>query len=138
MTAQPPSVPPPYGTRRRSWRAVIAVGTVMLVLAVYYAVTPDSGFYPRCLFLQLTGWECPGCGSQRAIHALMHGDWAGAWSYNRALPFLVALMVVAGAVSVIPGRFPRLHRMVSSRAGLLAVLALIVAWTVARNVIPGL
>lgn len=110
----------------------------MLLVAVYYAVTPDSGLYPRCLFLQLTGWQCPGCGSQRAIHALMHGDWAGAWSYNRALPFIVALMVVAAVAGAMPSRLPRLHRALSSRKVLLAVLLLIVAWTVARNVVHGL
>lgn len=130
--------PPPYGTRRHPWRAVLAVGAVMLLVAVYYAVTPDSGLYPRCLFLQLTGWQCPGCGSQRAIHALMHGDWAGAWSYNRALPFIVALMVVAAVAGAMPSRLPRLHRALSSRKVLLAVLVLIVAWTVARNVVHGL
>ena len=33
---------------------------------------------PGCPFLGLTGWFCPGCGSSRAIRALVSGDVARA------------------------------------------------------------
>ena len=29
--------------------------------------------YPRCVFHQVTGMDCPGCGSLRALHELLHG-----------------------------------------------------------------
>jgi len=47
---------------------------------------------PPCLFHQLTGWHCPGCGSTRALLALMEGDPVRACRNNlalaAALPFL--------------------------------------------------
>jgi Protein of unknown function (DUF2752) len=30
-------------------------------------------WFPSCPFHAITGWECPLCGSLRAIHALVHG-----------------------------------------------------------------
>ena len=48
----------------------IAGGVVLLYVA---APTPDS-YFPRCLFHMLTGLHCPGCGSTRCLHALVHGD----------------------------------------------------------------
>jgi hypothetical protein len=49
-------------------------------------------FYPTCLFHRLTGWNCPGCGSLRAMHALLHGHLGAALRDNvllmAALPFL--------------------------------------------------
>jgi hypothetical protein len=40
---------------------------------VLYAFSPtEHGFYPRCLFRALTGWQCPGCGGTRALYQLLH------------------------------------------------------------------
>ena len=45
----------------------------------------------------MTGYKCPGCGSQRAIHAMLHGDALGAIRYNAmllpAIPVVVLLFV---------------------------------------------
>ena len=42
-----------------------------------------------CLFHNLFGTECPGCGMTRALYSLLHLDFAAAWEYNR-LSVLVA------------------------------------------------
>src|SRR2546425_12377672 len=42
-------------------------------------------FYPRCLFNQVTGLLCPGCGSLRALHQLLHGHVAAAFHLNALL-----------------------------------------------------
>lgn len=46
------------------------------------------GVFPACLFLRLTGWRCPGCGTTRMSAALLRGDVAGAFYYN---PFTLLL-----------------------------------------------
>jgi hypothetical protein len=39
-----------------------------------YCFDPSAHhFYPVCQFHQLTGLNCPGCGSTRALYALLHG-----------------------------------------------------------------
>jgi hypothetical protein len=47
--------------------------------------------YPVCPWHALTGWDCPGCGTLRALHQLTHGNWAAAWRLN---PLAVALLPV--------------------------------------------
>jgi len=68
--------------------AAAAVG--MAIIAWRDPATP--GFYPACPFHRLTGLYCPGCGSTRAIHQLLHGHLGRALAYNpamvAALPFL--------------------------------------------------
>lgn len=35
-----------------------------------------------CPFHAITGLRCPGCGSQRALHALLHGDLSTTFKMN--------------------------------------------------------
>lgn len=56
-----------------------------LAAAVTYvgAVDPGRpGRYPACPLLHWTGLYCPGCGGLRGLHALAHGDLAGALGAN--------------------------------------------------------
>jgi len=120
-----------------SRRALVTTGLVIaaVVLAGYYMLEPESGVYPRCLFRQVTGLECPGCGSQRAIHALLHGRVAEAWSYNALLLMEIPLIGLLVAAQPLRHRYPRLHRVLNSRTVILTVLASIIAWTIFRNFI---
>ncbi len=55
----------------------------MLTLWVLWRFEPSGQvFYPRCAFHEATGWQCPGCGGTRAVHALLHGRWREAWHHN--------------------------------------------------------
>ena len=54
----------------------------------------DSGSWGYCPFKLLTGLDCPGCGSLRAVNDLTHGDIVAAASSN--LLFVIAVPIVAG------------------------------------------
>ncbi len=63
--------------------------------AVLFFFNPvEHGFFPPCLFHQLTGLNCPGCGATRAAHALLHLDFATAVRDNALL--VCALPLLAG------------------------------------------
>lgn len=111
----------------------IAVAAVLITLGL---VDPaQSKWVPRCFFKFATGYDCPGCGSQRAIHALLHGHIADAWHYNAllilALPFLIFLLTV----SVNRDRWPHLYTRLTSNPVIYISLALILAWTFLRNIL---
>ena len=56
-----------------------------------------SAFSPICPFRALTGFTCPGCGTTRGLHQLLHGNLAAAFQLNPllilSLPFLVYALV---------------------------------------------
>lgn len=109
------------------------VAIAVAVMATYYMLGPESGLYPRCIFRQLTGFDCPGCGSQRAIHALLHGHIADAWRHNALLLIEIPLIAALLIARPLRHRHPRLHRILNSRALILTLLATIVLWTIIRN-----
>lgn len=106
------------------------------LVAVYFFFDPGSArWMPRCLFHELTGWQCPGCGAQRALHALLHGRLAEAWGYNPFIFIIVPLAVALGLIEAFRDRVPRLYKAVYRPATFIAVLAALIGWTIARNLL---
>ena len=62
-----------------------------MAIALFFMDPAEGNFYPPCPFHRLTGLHCPGCGSLRAVHQLLHGHWAAAFSLN---PVMVSLLPV--------------------------------------------
>ena len=75
----------------------ITTATALIVAAVLFSCNPESArFYPRCP-LSLLGISCPGCGTLRALHYYLHGDFVRAFRFNPLLPFgivFVSFLVV--------------------------------------------
>jgi hypothetical protein len=72
----------------------LALASALGCAAILFWFDPSqSRFYPRCLFQEATGLLCPGCGSLRAIHQLLHGNLAAALRFNALL--VVSLPVLA-------------------------------------------
>jgi hypothetical protein len=91
----------------------------MAAVAMLFFFNPARyGFYPNCVFHSITGLDCPGCGSLRAIHELLHGNVAAAIRLN-------ALFVAS-----LPGSL-----LLTTRNRLWIFLALACVFTVIRNVI---
>ena len=63
----------------------------------YYNHNPElsnnSGLFPSCPFYYVTGLYCPGCGSQRAIHDLLHGRFIEAFSHNLLFVILIVFIL---------------------------------------------
>ena len=77
-----------------AWLLVSAIGiSIAGILFLYYKFDPaENILFPKCIFHTVTGLECPGCGSQRAIHQILSGNIVEALKYNAlvvaAIPYL--------------------------------------------------
>jgi Protein of unknown function (DUF2752) len=78
--------------RRWLLGAFLALLAILGLGLVFLYDPAKRGLYPSCPLYSLTGLHCPGCGTLRAIHRLLHGDLVGALSMNSlmvvTLPFL--------------------------------------------------
>ena len=79
----------------KRWQRLLIAGAVPLciLLAVTYILFVGRGL--RCPFYELTGLYCPGCGSGRAVTALLHGRVGAAFRWN---PLVFLLGIPAGLV----------------------------------------
>ncbi|MFD0905563.1 DUF2752 domain-containing protein [Actinomadura sediminis] len=76
-------------------RLLAPLGVMVLtagVVGYVAAVDPnEQGHYPTCPFLALSGYQCPGCGALRTVHAVAHGQLGEAVALN---VFTVAMLPV--------------------------------------------
>lgn len=90
--------------RRRMKRLLILAAIIVAVLSLivlYRNVNPvgteSSKYMPKCVIKTLTGYDCPSCGSQRALHAMLNGEVKEAILLNPfiflLLPYLVLLLL---------------------------------------------
>ena len=126
-------------SNRCKWFYAAAAIAVVIVGSVLFLFNPaETGVFPRCPFLMLTGYECPGCGSQRAIHALLHGDIIRAWDYNPLLVIAVPYIIL-GFIAELSFRRSRLMRTVRDRLysgrAVWMVLTVIIIYWIGRNVL---
>ena len=110
------------------------IGVVALAaLRVFDPAT--SGVFPPCPLHALTGLYCPGCGSLRAFHQLLHGNLYAAFAMN-PLAILTLPFVMYGAASYatfqVRGRY--LPRTSLPGHWIWAVGIVIVLYGIARNV----
>jgi hypothetical protein len=89
---------------------------------------------PRCLIKALTGYDCPFCGFQRSVWALVRGNFVDAFMYNPYLyiisPYLI--MVILCVLGIIP-RQSSLCKALYSRASIISAAILTISWWIARN-----
>lgn len=120
---------------RRAVIILAATAALTAAIVIYAVFDPAANFFPRCPVKMATGLDCPGCGTQRALHALLHGDFAGALRFNALLPFSFALLALLATASImrLKGR-PRLFNSIHTPRFINTLLTLITLWAIARNI----
>ncbi len=106
---------------------------VILIGIIYSLFDPTSPFFPGCPVKMLTGLDCPGCGSQRALHALLRGHVAEAFAFNPIVFVLGPYAIAVILLEWFPQWMPRLRRALTSTPAIAAVMGAIIIWTIARN-----
>ena len=77
-------------------RPAVSLIPLLAALGLLLGAVAAAGWGPGCPVRSWTGLKCPGCGSGRAMAALMGGDLPGAFYWNALLFPLVALLLAAG------------------------------------------
>ncbi len=113
------------GRRAKLVAAGIGGGAAAVFLYLKNPVGVD--LIPPCPFRAATGWYCPGCGSLRGLHELLHVHVLDAVQYNilmvASLPLLGVLFAYDAA-----GHSPRIRP-----AFVYVYFGMVIAYWVARN-----
>lgn len=118
--------------RRRLLQGAAAAG----VAAAVFCILAKMGIGIPCLFYQITGWQCPGCGNSRAALALLRLDLKAALGYNLLFPLefgYIGWVVFHCCRNYLQGKgFSYKPKLIGIDIG---VLAAVLGWWVVRNVL---
>jgi hypothetical protein len=109
---------------------LLAVGAAYL----FFFEPGRTGFFPLCPFRALTGLTCPGCGTTRALHQLLHGHVLAAFELN---PLLLLALPVLGILLILYTRYAingrPMPQIVLPRKYAWAIYALVLGFWIFRN-----
>ena len=74
---------------------------LVAVLVLFRFDPARHGGYPQCVFHYISGLECPGCGSLRASHNLLHGRILAAFRLNPLFCLLLPVSAWFGVRSLV-------------------------------------
>ena len=115
--------------------AVIAIMAVVVV--IYRDHNPlESRMFPKCGFYAMTGYKCPGCGGQRAVHYLLNGEFMESFRQNPLFHVgtLYIMVVLLLKVPLFAQRFTKLRNALTGIYACLIWLVGIIAFWILRNV----
>lgn len=105
------------------------------LIIVFYSYNPcDNILFPKCPFLFLTGLQCPGCGSQRAIHSLLHLDIIEAFHYNALLVFTLPIIVILSFAEYYRCNKPNFYIKIHNKMYIWWYLGFVILWWIIRNI----
>ena len=117
------------------------IAIVLLILGIaglvfIYMVKPGGdNIYPKCPTRYFTGLNCPGCGTLRAVHSLLHLQIKEALKFNLLLVVLSPFLIYGIVVYLTDALFSRkLPDIFGNKVFLWVIIGMIVAFTVLRNI----
>jgi len=116
-------------------RAVGILAATLCALGLIYVRNPSIGGYPPCVFHAVTGLYCPGCGSLRALHQLLHGHLLAALDFNPLMVLMLPVLGYAGLSQLsLAVRGRALPEPVSCARQIWWLFGIIMAYWVLRNI----
>ncbi|MCX7547664.1 DUF2752 domain-containing protein [Xanthomarina sp. F1114] len=98
------------------------------IITFFYFWNPANNvLFPKCLFYSATNLYCPGCGSQRAIHQILHGHITTGLKFNYLIGFLTLVLSYQLYVFIVQAYFNKsvknlLHKPLTTKLILIVVL----------------
>lgn len=124
--------------RQQEIRKALVIGASLIFLLIYFLFNPQhSLLFPKCPIYVLTGWQCPGCGSQRAIHCLLNFDFVQAFSYNALMVMSIPYLFIAFYFEYFKGKYkyPRIRKILFGEKACLIILVITITFFFTRNLV---
>jgi uncharacterized membrane protein YedE/YeeE len=120
-------------------RNVLFFSLGLLLLLIYGFFDPSSpSFFPKCPIKSLTSYDSPGCGSQRAVHALLHFQFIEAFKLNALLVISLPYLLIGFLFNAVNHPSEKIlvwrERLFGHRA-ILVVLAVVICFGIGRNIL---
>ena len=123
---------------KRILTGLLLMLVIMAGIYLYAHYDPEKfRFYPKCPVYLLTGYQCPGCGSQRALYHLFQGNFATAFHHNPLIMLLIPYILSGIFLEYMINRnkpaIARVRVILFGKCAILVLATIFILFTVFRN-----
>ena len=113
----------------------IFVVIILVVVGYYFLLNPyeQDYFFISCPFYQISGYQCPGCGSQRAFHELLHLRIFEAIKQNVLFVLAIPYVLLIFYTSFHQEKYQKLRQILMGNKTLLILLVVAILFGIFRN-----
>jgi len=117
---------------------LISISLIVVYFVYLYFNPYQVDFFPKCPFLWITGYKCPGCGSQRAVHYLFNFDVYHAFKENMLLVISIPYIIVGAyfdTIVVKTEKQARIRKFLFGQKAIMVILVVVIGFWILRNLI---
>jgi hypothetical protein len=108
----------------------------LFLISIYFFFDPSkNSYFLKCPLKEITGYECAGCGVQRAFHEVLHFRFSKAFYYNPlfviAIPFLLLLFILK--LTKAHNKASCFYSFLKSKCFFLLILIIVLLFSLFRN-----
>jgi len=123
--------------KKKHIKWIIICSVLLIFFIIYKYFDPYYNvFFPECIFHRLTGYKCPLCGSQRAIHYLFNFDIIKAFKENALLlifsPYIL-LYIYYDLIKIKQEKQLRFRKLLFGNTAILIASGFIIVFWILRN-----
>ena len=113
----------------------IFVVIILLITGYYFFLNPyeQEYFFISCPFYKITGYQCSGCGSQRAFHEILHLNFREAFHQNALVLIAIPYFSLIFFTSFFQEKFAKLRQLLIGKKTILVLFIFIILFGIFRN-----
>lgn len=113
----------------------IFVVIILVLTGYYFFLNPyeQEYFFISCPFYKITGYQCSGCGSQRAFHEILHLNFREAFHQNALVLFGIPYFSLIFFTSFFQEKFAKLRQLLIGKKTILILFVIVILFGIFRN-----
>ena len=113
----------------------IFVVIILLITGYYFFLNPyeQEYFFISCPFYKIMGYQCSGCGSQRAFHEILHLNFKEAFHQNALVLIAIPYFSLIFFTSFYQEKFAKLRQFRIGKKTILILFFIIILFGIFRN-----
>lgn len=105
------------------------------VVAYFFFLNPskEKQYFLPCFFYEITGYKCPGCGTQRAFHEILHFRFSEAFKQNALFVLSIPYVLGVAFFNLKKDKFPKINQFLLGNKSIFILLIIVILFGVLRN-----
>ena len=113
----------------------IFIVIILVITGYYFFLNPyeQEYFFISCPFYKITGYQCSGCGSQRAFHEILHLNFREAFHQNALVLIAIPYFSLIFFTSFFQEKFAKLRQILIGKKTTLILFFIVILFGIFRN-----